>query len=90
MSETRRPFILTATVLNVAALVSCPPPPPPHTHTNIHPHTALREWLRLYKSPTGVINEFAFSGEAKPATYVKSVLRETHDLWKALMARPTA
>jgi hypothetical protein len=52
------------------------------------PCAALREWLRLYKSPTGVINDFAFSGEAKPAPYAKSVLKETHDLWKGLVAGP--
>lgn len=46
---------------------------------------ALRDWLRLYKSQSGVINAFAFDGECKPASYAREVVEETHEFWKRLI-----
>lgn len=44
---------------------------------------ALREWLRLYKSPS--INQFAFDGEAKNRSYAVKIIEETHQYWKNLI-----
>ncbi len=46
---------------------------------------ALREWLRLYKSQAGVINEFAFGGACKGRAYAERVVEETHLFWKSLI-----
>ena len=47
--------------------------------------SALREWLRMYKSQAGIINEFAFNGECKSRAYAEGVVEETHNFWKALI-----
>lgn len=45
----------------------------------------LREWLRLYKSPGGVINEFGFDGKCMNRDFAEGIVAETHHMWKALI-----
>jgi len=48
---------------------------------------ATVEWFRIYKMPDGKpANEFAFNGEAKDRQYTLSVIEETHEHWKHLVA----
>ena len=64
------PFRVTPLGCHVLSPLRC------FTLTNVFPclcppvfvRSALRDWLRLYKSQSGVINAFAFDGECKPAS----------------------
>lgn len=47
--------------------------------------TALREWLRLYKSPGGVINEFGYEGKFMSREFAEEVIEETHSSWMDLV-----
>ncbi|XP_008200813.1 inorganic pyrophosphatase isoform X1 [Tribolium castaneum] len=44
------------------------------------------EWFKIYKIPDGKPeNQFAFNGEAKPASFALKVVDEVHRFWKALV-----
>ncbi len=48
--------------------------------------TALREWLRLYKTCMGKPpNEFALGEKCMPKDYAMGVVEETHGFWKNLI-----
>lgn len=49
---------------------------------------AITRWLKLYKSPA--INEFAFGAMPQGRAYSEAVIEETHQSWKALIARSDA
>eukprot|EP01137_Pigoraptor_chileana_P020870 Opistho-2@83789 len=50
---------------------------------------ATVEWFTLYKIPDGKpANKFAFNGEAKDKAFALDVIAQTHEHWKALLARP--
>jgi inorganic pyrophosphatase len=44
------------------------------------------EWLRLYKTDKGIVNEFGFGGKPQSRDYAVSVIEETHAFWKDLIA----
>lgn len=51
---------------------------------------ASREWLTIYKIPAGKpANEFAFNGEFKDKAFALSVIEETNQFWKKLIAEPS-
>jgi inorganic pyrophosphatase len=51
---------------------------------------ATRDWFRRYKMPTGKPpNEFAFNGEFKDKKFSLELIAETHNQWKALVAKDT-
>ncbi|VEN63751.1 unnamed protein product [Callosobruchus maculatus] len=46
------------------------------------------EWFKIYKIPDGKPeNQFAFNGEAKPASFAHKVIDEVHSFWKALVSK---
>lgn len=47
---------------------------------------AFVEWLRLYKSHSGVVNRFAFDGKPKGRDYTLKLIDETHAFWRHLIA----
>lgn len=44
------------------------------------------EWLRLYKSHKGVVNEFGFEDKPQARKYTEETIAETHVFWKKLVA----
>jgi hypothetical protein len=52
--------------------------------------SALVEWLRMYKSPGGVINEFGFDGKFLSREFAEAVVHETHMSWKELIKQKGA
>ncbi|NWY05553.1 IPYR pyrophosphatase, partial [Nothoprocta ornata] len=52
---------------------------------------ATVDWFRRYKVPDGKPeNQFAFNGEFKGKEFALSVIKTTHEHWKALIAKKTA
>ena len=50
--------------------------------------SCLREWLRLYKTVDGKPkNEFGLDEKALDKAYTLAVVEETHEFWKALIAK---
>ncbi|XP_050293716.1 inorganic pyrophosphatase isoform X1 [Anthonomus grandis grandis] len=46
------------------------------------------EWFKIYKIPDGKPeNQFAFNGEAKPASFAHKIIEEVHGFWKALVSK---
>jgi hypothetical protein len=45
---------------------------------------AIRTYLRDYKSGDGVINNFAFGGQALPRAFATNIVEETHKFWHEL------
>ncbi|CAH0558669.1 unnamed protein product [Brassicogethes aeneus] len=46
------------------------------------------EWFKIYKIPDGKSeNQFAFNGEAKPATFAHKIIDEVHKFWKQLVEK---
>ncbi|CAH1372924.1 unnamed protein product [Tenebrio molitor] len=44
------------------------------------------EWFKIYKIPDGKPeNQFAFNGEAKPASFAHKIVDEVHRFWKSLV-----
>ncbi|XP_010221919.1 PREDICTED: inorganic pyrophosphatase [Tinamus guttatus] len=51
---------------------------------------ATVDWFRRYKVPDGKPeNQFAFNGEFKGKDFALSVIKSTHEHWKALIAKKT-
>ncbi|NXF89832.1 IPYR pyrophosphatase, partial [Eubucco bourcierii] len=51
---------------------------------------ATVDWFRRYKVPDGKPeNQFAFNGEFKDKDFAVSVIKSTHEHWKALIAKKT-
>jgi inorganic pyrophosphatase len=48
---------------------------------------SFTEWLRLYKTHGGIVNEFGFDGEVQNRAYAEKTIEETHEFWKALVAK---
>lgn len=48
---------------------------------------SFTEWLRLYKTHRGIVNEFGFDGQAQNRAYAEKTIEETHEFWKALVAK---
>jgi inorganic pyrophosphatase len=46
---------------------------------------ALTKWLKLYKSSSGIINRFAWDGEARGREVAEAVIAQTHVEWQRLI-----
>jgi len=47
--------------------------------------SGLREWLRLYKSGAGIVNEFGYEEKCMPRAFAEAVVEETHVMWEGLV-----
>ena len=45
----------------------------------------IHHWLRMYKTPQGILNRFGFDGEPRGREFAARVIEENHDFWKALV-----
>lgn len=47
--------------------------------------SSIHYWLKMYKSASGVINDFAFDGKAQGRKFAEELVAETHEDWKRLI-----
>jgi inorganic pyrophosphatase len=47
--------------------------------------TAIHDWLRDYKLPS--VNKFGYDGKCMNRDFAESVVAETHEFWKVLVAQ---
>lgn len=46
---------------------------------------AIHHWLRMYKTPNGILNEFGFEGAPQNRAFAERLIEETNEYWKLLV-----